>query len=160
MTWLLAYFPKIPGNLGQHFLDIPHANPPRSGVDLHHIHMERAPHRFFFRKKVEVAKSHSFPIEITFFRCGAATPRSAEFFWRFGSHLRWFYLNLARFFPAEPLVRAAHNAHTHTRHTAHTSTHMPRAALPSLTLPLLAPIADGKRCESARNTSTVSSGER
>ena len=73
---ILAYFPKVPGNLGQHFLDIPHANPPRSGVDLHHIHMERAPHRFFFRKKVEVAKSHSFPIEITFV-FGAARRRLA-----------------------------------------------------------------------------------
>ena len=57
-----AYFPKKFLNFGQHFLEICHANPPRSGVDLHHIHMERAPHRFFFRKKVEVAKSHSFPI--------------------------------------------------------------------------------------------------
>ena len=64
---LQAYFPKNPLNFGQHFLEIWHVDPPRSSVDFHHIHMERAPRRFFFRKKVEVAKSHSFPIEITFF---------------------------------------------------------------------------------------------
>ena len=62
-----AYFPKKPGNFAQHFLEICHGNRSRSGMGLLHIHMERAPHRFFFRKNVEVAKSHSFPIEFTFF---------------------------------------------------------------------------------------------
>ena len=52
-----AYFPKNPGNFAQHFLEIWHVNLPRSSVDFHQIHMERAPHRFFFEKNVGVAKS-------------------------------------------------------------------------------------------------------
>jgi hypothetical protein len=60
---LQAYFPKSPGNFGQHFLEICHANPLRSGVDLHHIHMERPPQRLFFRKNVKIAKSTLFAVE-------------------------------------------------------------------------------------------------
>ena len=71
---LQAYFPKKPGNFIQHFLEICHGNRSRSGMGLLHIHMERAPRRFFFRKKVEVAKSHSFPIEITFFALRGDVP--------------------------------------------------------------------------------------
>ena len=83
-----AYLPKKPGNFGQHFLDTCHGNRSLSGVGLHHIHMETAPRRFFFGKSRKVVKSHSFPIESTFFWPGAATPRSAEKKWRFCSHLR------------------------------------------------------------------------
>ena len=87
-THVQAYFPKNPGNFGQHFLDTCHGNRSLSGVGLHHIHMERAPRRFVFGKSRKVVKSHSFPIESTFFWPGAATPRSAEKKWRFSSHLR------------------------------------------------------------------------
>ena len=136
VSQLQAYFPKKPGNFAQHFLEICHGNRSRSGMGLLHIHMERAPRRFFFRKKVEVAKSHSFPIEITFFRRCAATPRSAEIFWRFGSHLRWFKRNLARFFLAGPLARAASKGTDSSQHT-HTSVHMPSAHARLLLPPLL-----------------------
>ena len=47
---LRAYLPKKPGNFGQHFLDTCHGNRSLSGVGLHHIHMERAPRRFFSEK--------------------------------------------------------------------------------------------------------------
>ena len=84
MGLVQAYFPKKPGNFIQHFPEICHGNRSRSGMGLLHIHMERAPRRFFFRKKVEVAKSHSFPIEITFFsalRGDAAQRRDFLAFW-------------------------------------------------------------------------------
>ena len=45
-----AYFPKSPGNFVPLFLMIPHGAGPRSGVGLHHQHMERGPHRFFSEK--------------------------------------------------------------------------------------------------------------
>ena len=154
---ILAYFPKVPGNLGQHFLDIPHANPPRSGVDLHHIHMERAPHRFFFSKKSRSRKialiphrNHFFPVR----RGDAAQRRKFLAFWLA------FALVLLKFSAVFSGGTAGSSCpqctHTHT----YTYTHTPRAALPSLPVPLLAPIPNGRRCESARKTSTVSSGER
>ena len=48
-----AYFPKSPGNFGQHFLETCHGNRPRSVVDLHQYHMERAPQPKKIEKKSE-----------------------------------------------------------------------------------------------------------
>ena len=69
---LQAYFPKKPGNFGQHFLETCHGNRPRSGVDLHQYHMERAPHQFFSQKNVGVAKS-TFSLRKSHFFSGGKT---------------------------------------------------------------------------------------
>ena len=71
---LQAYFLKKPGNFAQHFLEIYHGNMSRSGVGLHQIHMERAPHQFFSQKNVGVARSQFFTRKRVFFSLHAATP--------------------------------------------------------------------------------------
>ena len=71
-----AYFPKNPGNFGQHFLEICHGNRPGSRVDLHQYHMERPPHQFFSQKNVGVARSKILPRKRVFFSLRAATPPS------------------------------------------------------------------------------------
>ena len=76
MTKLQAYFPKSPANFVQHFLEICNSNRPRSGVDLHQYHMERAPHQFFSQKNVGVARSKILPRKRGSFSLRAATPPS------------------------------------------------------------------------------------
>ena len=67
---LQAYFPKKPGNFGQHFLETCHGNRPRSVVDLHQYYMEKAPHQKKIEKKFGVAKSTFSPWKSHFFAGG------------------------------------------------------------------------------------------
>ena len=64
---LLAYFPKIPGNFGQHNLanGYPHAQT-EARYPTRTLH-KRAPIRFFFRKNVKFARSHFLPRNLNFF---------------------------------------------------------------------------------------------
>ena len=82
---LQAYFPKKPLNFGQHFLETCHASPPRSGVDLHQYHMERAPPPKN-RKNMSGSQNRPFPLgKVTFFQAENAdfSARVARFFRKF-----------------------------------------------------------------------------
>ena len=84
-VFLLAYRLKKPGNFAQHYLETCHGNRPRSVVDLHQYHMERAPHQKKSKKKSGSQNRPSPLGKVTFFRRKNAdfSARVARFFRKF-----------------------------------------------------------------------------
>ena len=84
---LLAYFPKIPGNFGQHNLanGCPHAQT-EARYPTRTLH-KRPPIRFFSQKNVKFARSHFLPRNLNFFsrrpavRRRRAAPEKILAFW-------------------------------------------------------------------------------
>ena len=145
---VLAYFLKLPGNFGQHNLanGCPHAQT-EARYPTRTLH-KRLPVRFFSRKNVKFARSHFLPRNLNFFsrrpavRRRRAAPEKILAFWLAFALIS---TKLSAVFSGG-IAGSSCPQCTHTR-TLHT--HKPRAAVPSLPLPLLTSLTDARRCESA-----------